>query len=712
MHSSKIIKFCLGFFVILLNVAFYYIFAISLKGIIFSLIYFIAVVFLPGYFISMLFFYLFRSRADEQPSWHLVLPLLTICGIANVLLSYLIAQVFHNAAYNYLFAWAYLLILLGPVRTFLKYMIVSGLKTDGTHFGWKIPVILFFILVVNILFFLLRPTPGILPLDINPDQVWNAGNTVSLTSHFPLRSMNIEERPYLAYHILIHIMGAHMALTTGLIPHLVGLQFIFVPLIPLLVISMATFLEQFLKRKDIYLFYGLAVLLFGGGFAIIHEVKVRSYLGSTTNFMGIILLFPMLALMMQLQKLSNKGRFFSLFAGVFLATAAKGSIGATLAAGIVLWTAFRIWKKRLTSSDMVDCIGALSGFAVSFLVFYLLPVWGQPLSTNGTVRASFPIIPFSYVMKNDLASPFVELIYKYVPGSYQVLAHILFTIIVLPVFVLLYFSYRLIVLFDVVKNGIEEHHQRILFIAAGSLLIAFSLNMAPSENAYFLTSGVFILDLFFLRYLRKEQIFLFLRSYRSQKNVYAFLGALLIVILPFLSIRGWIKSEHMYNFFMYGRVGQLMDATLSQTTYRKSHQSITPDMYEALTYIRNQTGEDMIVVSPFEDHAYGKHLTFFTSAFSERTAFIEGDAYAGAARERLAREGLALYVGPAEIVKKRTIVADVYVNYHVSEEMLKGNYVFLADNKAKDELVKKYSMTTLFENRTWSVLQIAPKKSV
>lgn len=701
MHSSKIIKFCLGLFVILLNVAFYYIFAISLKGIIFSLIYFIAVVFLPGYFIAMLFFYLFRSRADEQPSWHLVLPLLTIFGIANVLVSYLMAQVFHNAAYNYLFAWAYLLILLGPVRTFLKYMIVSGLKTDGNDFGWKIPVILFFILAVNILFFLLRPTPGIVPLDIFHDHVWNAGNTVSMTSHFPLQSMNIEQRPYLAYHVLIYIMGAHMALTTGLIPHLVGLQFIFVPLIPLLVISMATFLEQFLKRKDIYLFYGLAVLLFGGGFAIIHEVKVRSYLGSNTNFMGVILLFSVLALMTQLERLGNKGRFVSLFAGLFLATAAKGSIGATLTAGAVLWTLFRIWKKKLTLTDTVDCFGALSGFAAAFLAFFVLPLWGQTVFSDGIGKTSFPLIPLSYVTKNDLALPFIQFIYKYLPGLYQVPAHILFTVILLPIFIVLYFTYRLIAIYDFKKFGLEEIHQRILFVALGSLLIAFTVNMAPQENAYFMTSGLFILDIFFIRHVQKENLFSLIRSSYGQRQVYACLGALFVVALPFVSSGGWIKPEHINNFFMDGKIGKLMNDKFAKTTYRQNHQSLTPQMYEALSYIRKNTAESSIVVSPLVDLPDGRHLAFYTSAFSERTAFIEGYEFAG-----LAKEGLVRYVGSSGINTKKEIIKEIYTNYRVPEEMQNNRYLFLADAKTRTELEKEYSTKILFGNDTWNVIQI------
>src|SRR5271169_2010407 len=116
MQSPKTIKFYLSLFVILVNFAFYYLFAISLKGVIGSFLYFIAAVLLPGYCISALFFSLFRTHTEHQPSWPLMLSLVTIFGIANVVVSYLIGQASHNAVYNYLFAWAYLLVLVRPVR--------------------------------------------------------------------------------------------------------------------------------------------------------------------------------------------------------------------------------------------------------------------------------------------------------------------------------------------------------------------------------------------------------------------------------------------------------------------------------------------------------------------------------------------------------------------------------------------------------------------
>ena len=584
-------------------------------------------------------------------------------------------------------------------------MIASGLKTDDTQFGWKIPAILFFILVVNILFFLLRPTPGIVPLDILHDHLWNTGNTVSMTSHFPLQSMNIEQRPYLAYHVLIYIMGAHMALITGLIPHMVGLQFIFVPLVPLSVITMAIFLEQFLKRKDIYLFYGLAVLLFGGGFAIVHEVKVRSNWGSSTNLIGIILLFSMLVLMMHLQKLKTAGRFIAFFAGLFLATAAKGSIGAALTAGAVLWAFFRIWKKQLTRTDTVDCLGALLGFVASFLIFFVLPVWGQPVFNDAMGKTSFPLIPLSYITKNDLALPFIESIYKYVPGHYQVPTHVLFTVMFLPVFIVLYFSYRLVAIYDFTKTALEEIDQRILFVALGSLMIALTVNTAPMDSAYFMTSGLFILDIFFIRHVQKEHLFSLIRSSYGQRQVYAFMGALFIVVLPFVSSGGWIKTEHIYNFFMDGRIGQVMNDKLSKTTYRQNHQSITPKMYEALSYIRKNTGESSIVVSPNMDLADGRHLAFYTSAFSERTAFIEGYEFAG-----IAKEGLVRYVGSSGINAKREIIKEIYTDHRVPEEMQNNKYVYLVDVKAGTELKKNYSTKTLFGNSTWSVLHVAAKQ--
>ena len=705
--SKRIISFSLTFLLLFLNLGFFYAFAISIHGVVVSLMYFLGVVLLPGCCIAAFFYYLFRVPAAEQPSQSLTLALTAIFGIANVVVSYLVSQLLHNKAYLYLFAWAFMVVLISPVRRVLKSMNpFSPAQTKEEPFRGKTPILLFFILIVNVLFFLLRPTPGTLPLDINPDQVWNAGNTVSLTAQFPLRSMNIEDAPYIAYHILIHIMGAHMALLTGLAPHLVGLQFIFVPLIPLLVVTMASFLEQILERRDWYLFYGMALLLFGGGFAVIHEVKVRSYIGSNTNLMGIVLLFPVLSLMRHLETLTTLGRFLAIFTGVFLATVAKGSIGVTLVAGLVLWAAFRIWKKRLTLTDSVDCLGALSGFGASFLLFFVLPLWGQPVFTAGLGRgSSLPLVPLSYITKNSLASPIIEAIYKYLPSAAQVPSHILATFILLPFFVLLYFSYRLVVLYGFQRDGIEEQHRRILFVALGSFAVAMMVNMAPQDTAYFLMSCLFLLDVFFVRALHKERVFSLIRTSYRNRNVFAFTGALVIVLLPFITIGGWIKSEQLHNFFVYGRVGKLMDRTFSKTAYRQNHRSITPEMYAAMSFIREHTNKNAIVVSPFEDMSYGKKLTFYTSAFSERTAFIEGYAYAG-----IAQEGLVRYVGSAKIQKKNEALKEIYTNYSVPESMQNGKYVFLTDAKTKTELEKRYSTTTLFGNEKWNVIQVASRR--
>jgi uncharacterized membrane protein len=316
-------------------------------------------------------------------------------------------------------------------------------------------------------------------------------------------------------------------------------------------------------------------------------------------------------------------------------------------------------------------------------------------------KASFPIIPFSYVTKNDLASPFVELIYKYVPGTYQVPAHVLITAILLPVFIVLYFSYRLVAVFYFRKSGIEEKNQKIMFVAAGSLAVALTVNIPAQDTAYFLASGLFILDVFFVRYAQEERLFSLIRTSYDQRQVYAFIGALLIVLLPFVTIGGWIKSEHMHNLFMYGRVGQSMDHTLSKTAYRQRHQSITPEMYEAMSYIRENTVKNTIVVSPFVDMSYGKTLTFYTSALSERTAFLEGSAYAG-----LAKEGLVRYVGPAELNKKSEAIQAIYTNYRVPEEMQNDRYLFLADAQTRTELETRYSTKTLFANDKWNVVQV------
>jgi hypothetical protein len=567
--------------------------------------------------------------------------------------------------------------------------------------GSRLPVILFFILCVNILFFLSRPTPGILPMDIFHDHVWNAGNTVSLVSDFPLRSMNVETQPYISYHMLVHILGAHMALITGLTPHLVGLQFVFIPLIIMLVINIVSLLNQFLEgNKRGYLSYGLAVILFGGGFTLVHEVKVNSLLNSNTNLIGVVLLFAVAASLINSDRFKRTGAFLLSFIGLFLVTAAKGSIGASILAGMVLWAGFTAWKNRRLTAGIFETLGAFAGFAAAYFLFFILPTHGQAvLDTLGVNSGGSSFFPLSYVTKNAMARPFLDVIYKYVPEHFQVLSHILLTVLLLPLYAILYFSYRLIVFCRIKSIASEAKHQKIFFVVLGSLSITYLVDKDPQDHAYFAAAGLFMLDLLFISFLYKEKVFSLIAEFFRKRQFYGFIGAVMILILPFLSLKGWVKKEYAYNLFMYGRVGQYMDARFSKTEYRQNHQSITPGYYDALQYIRKTCEKDITVVTPFVYLENGKPLAFFTSAFSERRVYLEGYSFGGISR----------YVGSSEIERRLGVIKEIYENHHVPEELMNNRYIYLADEETKGELERNYDINVLYDNSKWCVLHIPNK---
>jgi hypothetical protein len=408
----------------------------------------------------------------------------------------------------------------------------------------------------------MRPTPGILPLDIFHDHVWNAGNTVSLVNGFPLRSMNIESKPSIAYHVLVHILGAHMAMITGLKAHLTGLQYVFIPLTPILILNMVALLHSLNIRKNGYLFYGLGVLLFGAGFAIVHEVKVGALLNSSTNFLGVILLFAVMTTWIDTMAFKTSGRFIVVFIGVFLATAAKGSIGTALVCGSLLWTILKLWKKSICWSDVVECAGAILGFLGAYLLFFLYPVMGQE-SVKGVLRAgSLLSLPFSYVTKNALAGPIIDLIYKYLHGMRQWVAYFVLVILMIPVHVLFYYTYRLFVVYKLRIEKLEEAQRRIISVIVGSLFVGYIINRGPADHAYFLNAGLFLLDVLFVFFISREGLFSRVREFYAKKEIFALVGAVFIFALPFLSMSGWIHEEHLYNFVMFGKIGQNFDSKL------------------------------------------------------------------------------------------------------------------------------------------------------
>jgi hypothetical protein len=681
---------------VLANIGFFFIFSISLEGGLLSLVYFTIAVLLPGYICALLFFRFFSMGSNELPSWQFILPLLTIFGLAGVLISFFMGHALNSSVLFYAFSLIYLTLLITPFRTFFISSVRRNFKIGSTLAEWRVPTILLYILSINVLFFLSRPTPGILPLDIFHDHIWNVGNTVSMMSGFPLKSMNIETQPYLSYHVLVHILGSHMARITGLIPHMVGLQFVFIPLVPLLILNMVNFFGRFLDRKTNYLFYGLAVLLFGGGFSIVHEVKVNSLLNSNTNFMGVILLFPVVALMLDSERYKKTGSLLMLFIGLFLVTAAKGSIGASLIIGMMSWAFFRLWKKRINFKDIIDSAGALLGFVCSYVLFFRFPTLYQPILDKAIGSGEHVIAaPLAYVTKNALARPFMDVIQNHIPEPYQIVSLIGLTISLLSLYLVLYFSYRLLVIYYIKKIGIEERNQKVLFVILGSLFITFMVNKDPQDHAYLITSALFMLDVLFISYLQKEKIFSLLRDFFKNGNIYGAIGILVIIILPFLSTTGWARKEYAYNFFMYGKIGQYMDPSFSRTEYRQNHQSITPKFYDALQYIRKSSEKNAVVIAPFVKLKDGRSLAFYTSAFAERPAYLEGNDFGG----------IRKYIGSAEIERRLETIKDIYENYRVPSELMNTKYYYLVNEDTRKGLETNHPTKVLYDNNEWCVLQ-------
>ncbi|MFZ5568879.1 MAG: hypothetical protein ACOZF0_00635 [Thermodesulfobacteriota bacterium] len=677
------------------NLAFFYLFAIGLDGVFLALGHFFVAVLLPGYIMALVFLRFFQRDFTHQPAWDTLLPLATIFGLANVCASYLAGQLTGLPGFYYGVVWPMLAFLAGPFRNLFRDAAGYHFRAAAALSGWTLAVFLLFVLILNGLFFLSRATPGLLPLDIFHDHVWNAGHTVSLVSDFPLKSLNVESRPGVGYHILVHILGAHLALVTGLVPHMVGLQYGFVPLVPFLILNMALLLQQFVKGKRAYLFYGLAVLLFGGGFSLVHEVKVNSYLNSNTNFMGIILLFTVIHLMIHSGRYTKTGSLLVYLTGFFLATAAKGSIGASLAAGMLFWGVFQVARKRFNGRDLADIGGGLTGFAAAYGAFFWLPVRGQVLVDKVAGKSGAWLVPLSYVTGNAFSRPFLDVIYKYVPESFQLPAHAVFTICILPIYLLLYFSYRLLVPYWMKTAGMEENHTKILFVILGSLAITYSIRLGPQDTAYFITSAVFLLDLFFVSYLARENVFFLLADYYRNGRLYGLVGALVILALPFVSLPNWVRKDYAYNFFMYGRIGQAMDAKFSKTDYRKAHQTITPKLYAALQYIRENTPRDTMVVTPFIQLKNGRPVAYQTSTFAERPVYLEGYRFGKVGK----------YLGKAEIEERVRTVEAVYQGYRIPDVLMKRNYVFLLDEATRKELAKQYAGRVLYDNGTWTVVR-------
>lgn len=681
---------------LLANLTFFYLFLISLKAVFLTIVYFMLAVLLPGYLISRLFIRSFFF-AEEGPSWQLKIPLITIFGLANVLFSYLLAKILNISAANYFFCWPYLLLFFNLRQQYYVFKISSLFSILECH-RWQLVILLFFMTFVNILVFLMRPTPGVLAIDIFHDHVWNAGHTASLVSNFPLRTLNIETRPYMGYHVLFHVLGAHLAMISGLTPHLVGLQFIFVGLIPLLICNLFVLLSNLVNFQSSYLFYGFAVIIFGGGLHFVHEVKVNSLLNSSTNFIGVLILFAILSVVTNLKRISNVGNFVVIFLCTFLAVVSKGSIGASLLVGILLWTLWQGWKRTLIRRDIIVCFAVILGFLCSYYLFFVFPVSLNPDLHAVSSSDSFPILPFQYVTQNALSSGIVYSIYKHLSFPYNTFAHILFGILIFPLHVLFYYSYRLLIIYIFLVIDRSIIPSRFVAIILGSWLFAYSLEGDAQDHAYFLTSALLVLDISFVVYLQCTQIFSQIRQFHKQRKIYALIGSCVILILPFLTTPGWIKDGYKYNFFVYGKVGVMMDNLLRNSAYKKAHQLITPDLYETLQYIRTDTPESNTntVISSLISINDGRPLAFYPSAFSEHAVFLGGYNF-GDIRGKVPKQ---------QIEKRLAILDGIYNSFEVPDELRTEKYLFLMDHQTTHEIEKRYHVKVLYNNENWNVVKI------
>jgi len=688
--SLPIIALNIG--LILSNVVLLYLFAIRLDWIVVSIAYFVSAVGLPGYIITHVFLNKFCN--DKRSGEISRIPLVLLFGLCNVLIAYLIGQISHLHALHFFFVLPYALLFFRRVRDSLFQ--IKDPAGRIAHFFSKgfLSVILGTVFVLNFLMFSMRPTPGILPLDLFHDHVWNAGTTVSLVSNFPLRSLNIETMPRMGYHILVHVLGAHMALVTGITPHLAGLQIVFIPLIPVLVMNMAGLLRLFSRNKTGYLLYGMCVVLFGQGLSIVHEVKVDSIINSNTNFMGVILLFCFMTTLLESKTLTRPGRWIVIFLGVFLSAAAKISLGASLLFGIILWKAWEIRSNGNARNQAGEILFAIAGFCFSYGIFFVLPKIGQPVYET-IHKNSFAILPFAYITKNAMCRPFLDVLYKYFPEVTRIPLHAVFTVFVLPIYILFYFSYRLIVLFDLKFEKIQMEMQPIYFIALGSLSIGYIINLNPQDNAYFLNTGLLMLDVAFFAFLLRQNVFDRIRGFWREKQIFAFVGAVFILILPFMTINNWVRPQYRYNLFMYGKIGQYMDEQFKHSEYRKAHQTVTPDMYDVFQYIRKNTGADAIVITPFIGGKSKRHISFFTSAFTERTAFIEGYDFGNVLKK----------AGTKEIENRMNVVDKIYDDYEIPDMVKNSRYLIIADTKTKLELEKRNRIFSIYGNAGWHVLK-------
>ncbi len=373
---------------------------------------------------------------------------------------------------------------------------------------------------------------------------------------------------------------------------------------PFLVATIAIFTNRLVKTRKFFIATMVVSVVLPCGYTMFYYLymDVLGYpLGLAFCMLSAYFFFKAESLSVKFNKLHFLSTFFLL-----MGLGAKGPVAVTFlfGYGIVLFVDL-IKTKNLKSIVPKGLLIAVSFFILYFLIYP--PGSGNSMSVSLVYTA--------------VRTPYGYWLSSFLPYSVSmVISAIIYALTIFPAITL-----AVIVIFVLLKQKKEMKQEYVFFIVSAlvSMVIINTFKQTGSSELYFIMClfhfGVALLGRFCEKYYATTD------KKAKTKNVLAIIFVVSIAFGFYYSYNYLVKGS--IEAVTYSRFSDSLIITPEQQAsvdIQKRLMSISPEEYQALSYIRDNTEQDAIIA----DGNYISSISYFYgSAFSERAYFVEGYIY-------------------------------------------------------------------------------------
>ncbi|SHG65399.1 hypothetical protein SAMN02745221_00681 [Thermosyntropha lipolytica DSM 11003] len=474
---------------------------------------------------------------------------------------------------------------------------------DKYEAGWLLLLMGLLVLTAKIYF-----SPNLLPgqgdIIYSVDYPWHIGNIAEILNHWPPQDPRLAGFPF-HYHIFFYVLTAFFSYLTGISIPVLFFRLV-VPFLLYLCMLGAYFAgSRWYGRKEIGLI-SAAVFLTAGTALLSHPYNIflkNLFFSPTFLLASLVCLFFLIELKAYLK---DEGSLFLLLILTGVLSGAKGSFFPVIFAGLALTCAYYMLGKDKSGlkKTVILCSGSLViFFAVYFYIYGLTP--------GGEGIKLFPL----EIVYNTHIYKVYEQIFK--------LDTVWMVIFFIPVYLLLFFSFRLLAYVDGIKELIKNKSlSPDRFFLAATILVSFIpaylLSYRGTSQYYFLFVGYICLNLMASAYIYK--------TVKGEKGRTLRFIVMILLFISFADTIGMVNDTARIN----GKLAAL------------SSKPLTEGLYEGLVFLRDHTEKDAVIAARRAFLLTPDNARFFYySAFSERRILVEGWQYMSLERQKEAEKRYA-----------------------------------------------------------------------